>query len=260
MHNLSDPRSLLRKRPRRRPMAAAACLAALAGMAHAAAGPEAAGACKAQSTATAPTVVELYTSEGCSSCPPADRWLSTLKGRPDVLALSFHVNYWDRLGWVDRFATAEGTARQSAMAHQAGQAGVYTPQVLVDGRDWRQWPSLPKPGPGAVRIHVTLARQADGVTAEVAPEAGSSRPLSGYWAVLEDNHESRVVAGENAGETLRHDHVVRLFKPVAPWPADQGVQVRLLVSTGTPQAPRRVVFVVTDPGTARPMQAVSLGC
>ena len=99
----------------------------------AAAGP----VCKAGSGATAPVVVELYTSEGCSSCPPADRWLSTLKGRPDVLALAFHVDYWDRLGWPDRFATAEGTARQWALARRDGSPQVYTPQVRVNGRDAR---------------------------------------------------------------------------------------------------------------------------
>ena len=76
--------------------------------------------CSATSGATAPLVVELYTSEGCSSCPPADRWLSTLKGRPDVLALAFHVNYWDRLGWPDRFASVEATERQHKLAQLAG--------------------------------------------------------------------------------------------------------------------------------------------
>jgi hypothetical protein len=68
----------------------------------------AADLCQATSAPTPPTVIELYTSEGCSSCPPADRWLSKLKGQPGVLALAFHVNYWDRLGWPDRFASALG--------------------------------------------------------------------------------------------------------------------------------------------------------
>ena len=97
----------------------------------------AAPSCQASRSATAPTVVELYTSEGCSSCPPADKWLSTLKGKPDVLALAFHVNYWDRLGWPDRFASAELTARQHELAQLAGSRQVYTPQVVANGRDWR---------------------------------------------------------------------------------------------------------------------------
>ena len=97
-------------------------------------------ACRAESGTRAPLVVELYTSEGCSSCPPADRWLSTLKGRPDVLALAFHVNYWDHLGWPDRFASPEMTARQRDSARLAGIRSVSTPQVVVQGRDWTAWP------------------------------------------------------------------------------------------------------------------------
>ena len=102
----------------------------------------AAGTCSAQAAA-APTVVELYTSEGCSSCPPADRWLSTLKGRPDLVALAFHVNYWDKLGWPDRFASAAYTERQRALMRPSGASYVYTPQVIVNGQDWRGWPTLP---------------------------------------------------------------------------------------------------------------------
>jgi hypothetical protein len=221
--------------------------------------------CEARSGATPPAVVELYTSEGCSSCPPADRWLSTLKGRSDVLALAFHVTYWDRLGWPDRFATPEGTARQHALARQAGSAQVYTPQVLVDGRDWRGWPQLPQPAAAdGSAPQLTLRREGDLVTAEVAaqraaPKTGTAR-WSGYWAVLEDRHESRVRAGENAGETLAHDQVVRLLQPVAAWPATAGSQARLTVSAGVAAHPRSVVFVVTDAASARPLQALKLAC
>ena len=169
--------------------------------------------CQAASTATAPLVVELYTSEGCSSCPPADRWLSTLKGRPDVLAQAFHVNYWDRLGWPDRFASPEFTLRQHALAQQAGSRQVYTPQVVAAGRDWTRWPQLP--AASASPVSLTLTRDSDTVTAQIAVSTGTGPSLGGYWAVLEDRHVSAVRAGENAGATLHHDHVVRLYKPVA---------------------------------------------
>jgi hypothetical protein len=216
-------------------------------------------ACRAQSTSVPPTIVELYTSEGCSSCPPADRWLSTLKGRPDVLALAFHVTYWDGLGWPDRFATPEATARQHELARLAGSAQVYTPQVRVAGRDWKVWPKLPAP---ATDGGVGLALQRDGetVTAQIAATPGITAQRAGYWAVLEDGHQSAVKAGENAGETLRHDHVVRLYKPVIAWPASAGQRLQLTVSRGDPAYPRRVVFVVTDAATAKPLQAVALGC
>lgn len=219
------------------------------------------GACQARSGPQTPLVVELYTSEGCSSCPPADRWLSSLKGQPGVLALAFHVDYWDRLGWTDRFASPAATRRQYRLAEVSRSASVYTPQVLVDGADWRRWPELPKPGRSA-GLELSLVREGAQVTAQASPRAGASLPsrLGGYWAVLEDRHESRVAAGENRGETLRHDHVVRHYEPVADWRAAEARQWVLPVLPGVPEHPRRVVFVVTDATTLRPLQALALDC
>lgn len=215
------------------------------------------GLCRAESGARPLSLVELYTSEGCSSCPPADRWLSTLKGRPGVLALAFHVDYWDRLGWKDRFASPEATARQHALARSLGHAQVYTPQVLANGRDWRRWPALPaEPLPGSVTL--TLQRDGESVAAHIGAAPGQR--LAGYWAVLEDGHQSRVSAGENAGETLHHDHVVRLLQPVAPWSGERAQQWQLPVLAGVPAHPRRVIFVVTDANTLRPLQALALAC
>jgi hypothetical protein len=231
--------------------------AAVATTAVAAAAPS----CQATAAATVPTIVELYTSEGCSSCPPADQWLSKLKGRNDVLALAFHVNYWDQLGWTDRFATPESTARQTTLARAAGGSQVYTPQVLVNGRDWRSWPQLPKTA-AASTVGLTLVRDGDQVTAQVAQVTTTVGPakLAGYWAVLEDGYQSQVRAGENAGETLHHDHVVRLYRPVAAWTAADGLRTQLTVSKGVAEYPRRIVFVVTDLTTAKPLQAVALSC
>ena len=239
----------------------AAVTTALALVCGAASAATAAGAvCEARSAAVAPTVVELYTSEGCSSCPPADRWLSGLKGRDNVLALAFHVTYWDRLGWPDRFATPEATARQHELARLAGSAQVYTPQVVVGGRDWRDWPKLPKPDASAAPVQLVLSREGERITAQVASASGGPARFTGYWAVLEDGHQSKVKAGENAGETLNHDHVVRLFKPVPGWAAADGSTAVLTVSRGAAEFPRQVVFVVTDATTQRPLQAVALGC
>ena len=216
----------------------------------------AAPACSAKSAA-APMVVELYTSEGCSSCPPADRWVSTLKGRSDTIALAFHVSYWDKLGWPDRFASPAFTERQHQRAAQAGSSVVYTPQVVVDGRDWRAWPRLPPRSDKSAGVTLTLTQQGVAVTALVDAAPGLPQ-LSGYWAVLEDQHVSKVRAGENAGETLRHDHVVRLYKPVASWPGASVQRTSLEVTVGSTEHPRRAVFVVTDPTTQRPLQALVL--
>jgi hypothetical protein len=233
--------------------------ALLAATAASVAAHAAAQSCQAASSATAPTVVELYTSEGCSSCPPADKWLSTLKGRSDVLPLAFHVNYWDKLGWVDRFATPESTARQYQLSSWSGRSQVYTPEVVVNGRDTSAGAQLPTAAtPSAVGV--TLARDGEVVTAQVAASKTGPARLDGYWAVVEDGHQSKVRAGENAGETLKHDAVVRLYKPVAAWSAAEGGRSTLTVSPGVPQNPRRVVFVVTDAATHKPLQAVALGC
>jgi hypothetical protein len=216
---------------------------------------EAAPSCSVQAGAST-TVIELYTSEGCSSCPPADRWLSTLKGRPDVVALAFHVNYWDQLGWPDRFASAVFTERQRQLMQPSGSRYVYTPQVIANGQDWRGWPALPKPAATA-SPSLTLSRDGDVVTAQVGAAAGS---LSGYWAVVEDGHSSKVRAGENNGEFLRHDHVVRRYEPLPAWNAAEARQWQWNAPASPAANPRRVVFVVTQPATQKPVQAAQLAC
>ena len=250
-------------------------LLACAALQGAAAGAASPMTCTAHASAPPPQVVELYTSEGCSSCPPADAWLATLKGRSDVIALAFHVHYWDRLGWPDRFASAAYTKRQYAWAARQGSGTVYTPQVLVDGQDWRGWPRLPAAKAAAAATataaattappQVTLTRQADGqVQARVEPIGGAASSAElrwgAYWAVVEDGHVSHVRAGENAGETLRHDHVVRLHQTLPVFAAREGLTSRLDVPTGAASNPRRVVFVVTSVPGERTLQAVVLGC
>jgi hypothetical protein len=208
-------------------------------------------ACEARSGAAAPVVVELYTSEGCSSCPPADRWLSSLKGRADVLPLAFHVDYWDRLGWADRFASAAYTERQQRQQQRSGARFVYTPQVIADGADWRRWPSLP--APRASTVELKLERRGATVQAQVTP-AGRAPSLAAYWAVVEDGLTSNVRAGENAGATLHHDHVVRRYEPVSTW---RGART---LSLDVPAAPNRRVVLVIEDDRGRPVQALALGC
>ncbi len=223
----------------------------------------AAQTCDVQSGPRPPAVVELYTSQGCSSCPPADRWLSTLKAGDNVLALSFHVNYWNHLGWRDPFATPQTTARQYRLKEALGGKHVYTPQVVLNGRDHRGWhgqradslaglPATTAPG-------LRLSRRGDVVTAQIAsaPGADPAARLAGYWAVLQDGLVSRVTRGENAGEDLRNDHVVSDYQPVSPWTAVQGHSAQLALQPGSKQ---RVAFVVTQPGLTQPVQALVLQC
>lgn len=215
--------------------------------------------CSARSAVQAPQIVELYTSEGCNSCPPADKWLSTLKGRSDVVALAFHVDYWDRLGWIDRFASPAWTQRQSEVNTRSGARFSYTPQVVVNGRDYRAWPKLPSRG-SAAPVELQMSRYGTGyVVTLTANDAARSGALAGYWAVTEDGHRTQVKAGENVGVTLLHDGVVRELQAVN--------RIGDAPLRFTPRSPsdgtsiaRKLHFVVTDARTGEPLQAVSLGC
>lgn len=209
----------------------------------------------------APLVVELYTSEGCNTCPPADRWLSGIAAsRTDVIPLAFHVDYWDRLGWKDRFADAAYTRRQYELRAAAGAGFVYTPQVLLNGRDVRGLPRLPSTAP-SVSLPLTLARDGETYVARFSrPAALRAVTLAAYWAVTEDAHVSDVKAGENAGVTLRHDAVVRQYQPVS-LPAGESGELRFAPrEAAAPGHPRHVVFVVTRADNGAVLQAASAGC
>lgn len=224
--------------------------------------------CSVQSAASMPPVVELYTSEGCSSCPPADRWLTRLTAEPAVVALAFHVDYWDRLGWKDRFASPVFTQRQAQQQASSGARFSYTPQVVVDGVDRPDWPriasELAATGRPAAPVAVQLARDGLRVTATVTPLRGAPTRLAAYWAVTEQGHVSVVKAGENQGATLTHDDVVRDYRTVAPWPAVAGAPARTLTfdlaGAADPAHPREVDLVILDADSGRPVQAVKLGC
>jgi hypothetical protein len=225
----------------------------------------AAEACMAASPRGIAPVIELYTSEGCNSCPPADRWLSKLKADPAVIALAFHVDYWDRLGWKDRFASAAFTARQASQQASNGARFSYTPQVVVDGRDRTDWSSA-APGSGSrptAPVDVTLAHEGDRFVASVVPGASAPKRLAAYWAVTEQGHVSAVKAGENQGATLHHDFVVRDYEPVHEWTARSGAAETLRFKPATPADdahPRQVNLVVVDAATGRPLQALKIGC
>jgi hypothetical protein len=256
-------RSLTLSSPLRRVLALFTLAASAAFAVAAPADASAAAVCSAQSGATVPAVVELYTSEGCNSCPPADRWLSALKDRDGVVALAFHVDYWDSLGWKDRFAQPQFTQRQNATQHTSGARFAYTPQVILDSRDAPNWSSLPPAflrGKTAATVGLTLARDATDLALTVAPGAGAPAKLSGYVAVVDDGLQTHVGGGENRGETLRQDGVVR---ELLPWSL-AGAQPATLrfASTSAPEpgTARHWVAVATDGQYGKPLQAVALAC
>lgn len=220
----------------------------------------AAPACRAESSAALTPVIELYTSEGCSSCPPADRWLSTLKDNAaagKAVVQAFHVGYWDHIGWVDRFASPEHTARQKQVAVRNGLKNIYTPQVVRNGRDWRDFGGIGTTS-DAARARIEIRRGApDAFEAAVSPVDPTAR-WSAYWSVTEHGHTSKVKSGENAGELLRHDFVVRQYVPAGDY---QG-PARLVFHAVPPESghARQVNLVVFDKASGKPLQALSVGC
>jgi hypothetical protein len=205
---------------------AAAALAGMSGLAVAA-------TCSGTSPKHTVALLELFTSEGCSSCPPADAWLRKLPGAgygaDRVVPLALHVDYWDYIGWQDRFASPRYTERQKAYSAIGRSRFIYTPQVVLDGRDFRGWSnsgafeqtvSAANARPARATITVNLDEKEPGVahmriSAELSKDAAGSR-ASLYVATFENGHTTNVKAGENRGATLEHDYVVRQwFGPIS---------------------------------------------
>jgi hypothetical protein len=165
------------------------------------------------------TLVELFTSEGCSSCPPAEKWLSGLKSNQElwkkIVPVAFHVDYWDRLGWRDRFARPEFTSRQQHYAGTWGGDSVYTPGFVVNGKEWRGWFGGDVAPTSSAKVGVfRVSLGTDGkLSARYVSETRHSRGLALNVALLGNDLESNVKRGENSGRKLRHDFVVLdLFK------------------------------------------------
>jgi hypothetical protein len=178
--------------------------------------------CKAVSPPQTQALVEVFTSEGCSSCPPADRWLSALVQVPSqkllAVGLSLHVDYWDYIGWKDPFAKLAYTQRQYAYSRLRGASGVYTPQVVLGGRDFRNWDSSSaflqavkqlndKPARAQIEIDAKAAKLGGDV--QVYFNATSDQAAQLHLVLFENALKSKVNAGENRGEVLGHDRVAR---------------------------------------------------
>lgn len=252
---------------------AAAVLAA--GLVLASAPPVAATAtCHAVSGTRTTPLVELFTSEGCDSCPPADRWLSAqfpaTVAEPTALALAYHVDYWDRLGWRDRFASAQFTQRQYDEMHANGATFVYTPQVLVQGHDVPEWKkgrvnetlaAVARRAPRA-SIGLDIASTADSLKVRATAMVGdvAARKHAVLWLAYTDSgHVTDVAAGENRGVRLVHDHVVRSLH--GPYAVDANGATKPEFDIAAPRDAGRspvVVAFVQDAKTGDILQALGL--
>ncbi len=202
-------------------------------------------------------LIELFSSEGCSSCPPAEKWLGALRDAPglwrDFVPVAFHVNYWDRLGWPDRFASKEYTARQYAYADVWRAGTVYTPGFVLDGRDWREGVgrTLPQAGnkAGILAVEIREARCA----VVFQPASGADQAYEVHIALLGGGIQSKVRAGENRGETLQHEFVA-LALVTHRLENGQG-EFALPASTLSGATRRSLAVWVTRAGSSEPLQA-----
>ena len=247
---------------------AAAAVAAFAVVPLAHAAP---GECTAKSGPGTAALVELYTSEGCDSCPPADAWLRKLPlaaGAGSVVPLSFHVDYWDYIGWKDPFASPAFGARQRELAAVNRARVVYTPQVMLAGRDYRGWGSGARVAadvravnalPARAEIALALAGTppAELRASAAVPKADDRVDAALYVAVYENGLANRVTAGENRGATLHHDFVVReWWGPVALDRAGTAELVRRPAARGL--ANGGVAAFVQSRRTGEVLQALTL--
>jgi hypothetical protein len=170
-------------------------------------------------SANSRVVVELFSSEGCSSCPPADEVLRDLAQEPGVLALEMHVDYWNDLGWADPFSSRAFTDRQRAYASHLARSGVYTPQAVIDGQDElvgsdaRKLRALVAEARKKPHAEVRLLREGETLTFETPARKDGARVV---LVTRESGLATRVPRGENAGKTLVHGPIARSLEPLDP--------------------------------------------
>ena len=210
--------------------------------------------------ARVPVVVELFTSQGCSSCPPADALLAELAPRDDVIALALHVDYWDYIGWQDTFANPAFSKRQKAYARAAGARTVYTPQMIVDGTEvltglkpMQLADAIRERGMRVERVRITLRRAGENVEIRATAEP----PLDGAVVVqiVRYRPEAAVAIrnGENAGREIRYSNIVTHWQPLGDWDG----QGPLALSAPAP-GPEPVVVIVQEPGPGPILAAARL--
>jgi hypothetical protein len=181
------------------------------------------GAAASAQSATG-TVVELYTSQGCSSCPPADAYLTQLAREPGVIALALHVDYWDYIGWKDKFGHSAFSDRQRAYARVAGSRSIYTPQMVIGGVD-EAVGSNPDRVSGIIRRHqsadpmvvLQLMRSGNSVKIHAEPKVALDEDLMVQLVRFHPSEHVAIKRGENAGHTIEYSNIVTSWKVVGMW-------------------------------------------
>lgn len=233
--------------------------------------------CTASSGAQKVALLELYTSEGCDSCPPADRWIRELPQKKltadRVVPLAFHVDYWNHIGWVDPYAQRGFSERQRAQASRRRATFVYTPQFILNGQDYRrglvfddlasQVKTINQDKPGAdLKLSLTRSAAALETTVDATLKNGAQRTAQLYIALYENKLSSRVSAGENRGRTLEHDFVVRELAGPFGFEAGSSAQVqhRFRIAPSWRGSELNVAAFVQHPLNGDVLQALAAAC
>jgi hypothetical protein len=205
-----------------------------------------AGSCLAQSRSTArPVVVELFTSQGCSSCPPADELLGDLARLPNVIALAFHVDYWDSIGWRDRFSIPEAVPRQLRYVDTLGLSSAFTPQVVIDGRGSFVGSDRPRIVAALAETLDTVPIEADIANGELTVTLPERRDRNGYDVNLVaylPEASTAVGRGENSGRTLAEFNIVRQFRRLGVWDGEKST-LRVPLNSFPTEATRVAVLL-----------------
>lgn len=206
-------------------------------------------------------LVEVFTSEGCSSCPPADRWVSNLRSDSrlwqDFIPISFHVDYWDYIGWTDRFAVPENADRQRRHAEQGGARFVYTPGLFLNGQEWVGWRKNEAPiGDREDVGTLTVLVDDDNVALSFANEDRVGSALVAHVALLGMNLNTEVKAGENKGRNLRHDFVALGVVSTELKKTQAGLKAIMQLPRPTIRSEEQAIVAwISAAGTEAPLQA-----
>ncbi len=202
-------------------------------------------------------VVELYTSQGCSSCPPADKLMHDLAARDDVIALALHVDYWDYIGWKDEYANPAYTSRQQKYAHVAGRKMVYTPQMIIGGQDdvvgarsMELADLIAKHSAQKATTRVRATREGNDLKVTAETDGPFSEASNIHLVRYDPERVANITRGENAGRTLTYTNVVADWQVVGQWDGTAPLEMTVPVSGDMPS-----VVLVQMPGPGRILAA-----
>ncbi len=207
-----------------------------------------------------PVVVELYTSQGCSSCPPADAIFDELAERNDVIPIAFHVDYWDYIGWKDEFGHPNHAVRQRAYANTAGRRSIYTPEMVVNGvtdivgaKPMKLFDAIAKHKAQPTLMTLDVARNGDALEIQGSVPKGGSTPMEVHILEIKPVQTSKITRGENRGKTIKYTNIAHDWRVVGKWDGKAALKMSVKAKRNDP-----VVVLVQEAGAGPIVAAARL--